>query len=223
MKVLIFGTSYVEGQHSRYLFELWRDLVRKLNPGIDVLVVDSASPDLPHTGDFTISQLGDNIGHLMKTGRDGWGRAFCEGLQRAIDEDYDYAAFIECDVLLAKPVMLVIRQMMRHDIDVSCPMASPYSMIATEIMFMSAPAMRRLIEKYDWENSPIMPYAETRIAEIFANDLWCLPCVGCRNDLGHITAQNMKQKFPAGIDWITHCEDVAVYREFLRMNGLDII
>lgn len=219
MKVLIFGTSYVEGQHSRYLFGLWRDLVRKLNPGIDVLVVDSASPDLPHTGDFAVSQLGDNIGHLMKTGRDGWGRAFCEGLQRAIDEDYAYAAFIECDVLLAKPVMPIIDRMMNNNVKFCCPMASPYSMIATEIMVMDLDVMWDFIEKYDWENSPVMPYAETRIQEILGYYLWCLPWTGCRNDLGHITAQNMQQKFPAGIDWITHCEDVAVYREFLRLNG----
>src|SRR5512146_1735288 len=98
MKILIFGTSYVAGQHSRYLFGLWRDLVRRLNPGTDVLVVDSASPDMPPVDGMTVLALEGNIGHLSKTGRDGWGRAFSAGLRHAVECQYDYVVHIETDL-----------------------------------------------------------------------------------------------------------------------------
>jgi hypothetical protein len=54
----------------------------------------------------------DNIGHLARGGKDGWGRAFCKGLEMAIDGQYDYVVHIEGDSLFKRPVLPIIRQMM---------------------------------------------------------------------------------------------------------------
>ena len=87
-----------------------------------MLVVDSASPDMPSIEGLEVLQLGDNIGHLKLTGRDGWGRAFCAGLQRAIDGRYDWAVHIETDLLFARPVADVIGKMGSVGVDVAAPL-----------------------------------------------------------------------------------------------------
>jgi hypothetical protein len=102
MRVLIFGTVYCDSEAKRHLAGQWGDLHAALNRDCDLLLVDSSSPLAVH-GVPTL-QLGDNIGHLGRKGRDGWGRAFCAGLQYAIDHGYDCAVHIEGDSLLRQPV-----------------------------------------------------------------------------------------------------------------------
>lgn len=221
MRVLIFGTSYVEGQHARYLFSLWLDLVRKLNPTADVLVVDSASPDLPPVEDVTVLALDGNIGHLGKNGVDGWGRAFSAGLNHAVKCQYDYAVHIETDLLFARPVLSSLARMKDHGIKVAAPMALPYAFIETALMFFDVGYVRdsKLVGRYNWEGSPVLPHPEVRLGAMTQAELFGLPLYGLRNDHGQVTPKNMAQLFPCGIDWITHCKDPAVYREFLKVNG----
>jgi hypothetical protein len=219
MRCLIFGTSYVAGQHARYLFTLWRELVLKLNPDMDVLVVDSASPHLPSTEGLEVIQLGDNIGHLKMTGRDGWGRAFTAGIQRAIDGKYDWAVHIETDLLFAQPVQKTLDRMGYVGVEVSAPMAYPYWFMETGLMFMSVPFMRGFAEAYDWEKSPAYPVPEERCEALFGDAFFQMPLRGCRNDTGQMTAKGMARGEYGRVDWLTHCADPAVYREFLKANG----
>ncbi len=223
-RTLIFGTSYVSGRASQFLFGLWRELVTQLNPEADVLVVDSASPDLPSDlGRATVLQLGDNIGHLSRTGRDGWGRAFTEGLRFAIGYGYDRVVHVETDLLFARPVAETLAKMQSYRIPVAAPMAAPFSFIETALMFMDVGYIKNigLIERYDWQRPEEKPLPEYRIAQIVEPDLFALTLRGLRNDLHGINAGNLRVAFPDGLDWITHCQDLAVYRAFLRMNGLD--
>ena len=139
--VLIFGTSYVQGQHARYEITLWRDLVTKLNPDADFLVIDSASPDLPPLPGVEVQQLGDNIGHLSRGGRDGWGRAFVAGLTAA----YDWVVHIETDLLFARPVASIIKKLERYGVGAACPVALPYAFIETGLMFLRGDVAARQI------------------------------------------------------------------------------
>jgi hypothetical protein len=221
MRVLIFGTSYCEGQPARYLFGQWLDLVTRLNPDADILVVDSASPDLPDTGRAQVLQLGDNIGHLTKTGRDGWGRAFCAGLQRAVEGGYDWVVHVETDLLLARPAAPTLDRMARSGVKVAAPMAYPHQFIETALMFIAVPFIREadLIRRYDWQSLKPDDWPEVKLERLVREDLFTLPLRGLRNDLRQITARNMRVVYPNGIDWITHAEP-GVCREFLKVNGL---
>ena len=223
MRQLIFSTSYCHDQASRYLVSLWAGLTRRLNPDADIILIDSASPCLPDLSDLDINvwSFPDNIGHLGKTGKDGWGRAFCKGLSDAIALDYSQAVFIESDLLFANPIGPTLEKMWRMDVPFACPMAAPYQFIETGLMFMDVKAMDRhaLIENYNWEKPVANEPPERRIENILSPWLFTLPFRGCRNDYGYATAKNFDEAFPFGCDYITHCDDFAVYKKFLECLG----
>lgn len=216
---LIFGTSYVETQEQRYVFGLWLDLVTRLNPQCDILVVDSASPNLPETPGAEVMQLGDNIGHLTKTGRDGWGRAFCAGLRYAVEEGYRNVVHIETDMLFARPVVDTFAKMNTNGVKIAAPPALPYQFIETGLLFIAVNHIRfrNLIDRYDWEANGPGTIPEVKIAGMTDKHLFMLPFRGMRNDLGQLTAARMATMFPYGMDWVTHA-DPATYREFIRLN-----
>jgi len=70
-------------------------------------VLSGFGPRLPCSGEPAPIQVGhrsiigfpDNVGHLARGGRDGWGRAFSQGLLCALAGGYDYVAHIESDLL----------------------------------------------------------------------------------------------------------------------------
>lgn len=216
-EVTIFGTSYLKDATDLWLFRQWLHLNRTLNPHARLIVVDSASPVSPYLADFPrddgehLLQLGDNIGHLGKTGRDGWGRAFCHGLEVA-GEDAGWIVHMETDLLFALPVQRMLDRMEISGVEVVAPWALPYPFIETALMFFDAHWVRKhnLGARYDWEHGRGLP--EKRVEEIAGEDLWIAPIRGLRMDV-------REQALPQPLDWVTHAT-VAQYRQFLRQNGL---
>ncbi len=212
MRVLIFGTIYTATPDRVRLARQWLEMSRSLNPDNDLLLVDSASP-LP----ISMAKLfcdrvwwwsfSDNIGHLSHGGRDGWGRAFCHGLQAAIEGGYDYAVHIEGDSLLRKPVMPIVEQMARDGIKVaSVPIgygeAQRSTWVETGLMFFDVAWLKQsnFIAGYDWQNRTAKPEPEIVIRKLLGNDLVMLPLKAERSDKGEISVANVTQ-----YDWITHC------------------
>ena len=79
-RTLIFGTSYIADQTARWVLEQWMRITRKLNPDTDILLIDSASPvHIPAFAGVRHKQFTENIGHIWRSGKDGWGRGFCAG------------------------------------------------------------------------------------------------------------------------------------------------
>jgi hypothetical protein len=223
-RTLIIGTSYVQGAAAAETFRMWADLTRRMNPDCDMLVIDSNSPWMPTMlhgdPDLWFQQIGDNIGHLSRSGRDGWGRAFSQGIEYSIMKDYDWVVHIECDLLFARPVSEVIDRLVRNGVRAAAPMAIPYQFVETALMFLSVPYIKEidLIGRYDWERPPangLLP--EQRIGAICAEAMFALPLRGFRNDMG-VTAAHLKRMFPQGIDWIHHAE-LMVLRKFLEMQS----
>jgi hypothetical protein len=214
---LIFGTSYVKDATDLWVFKQWLNINRTLNHHADILVVDSASPvpmgaaDFPRDDNERLIQLGDNIGHLGKTGRDGWGRAFTQGLAAAT-ESYSWTVHIETDLLFARPVQRMLDRMEMSAVEVAAPWALPYPFIETGLMFFDAHWTRKhdLMQRYDWENGRGLP--EHRVEQIAGEDLWIAPLRGIRMDM-------KDQALQVPMDWITHAT-VAQYRQFLRQNGI---
>lgn len=223
-RVVIVGTSYVDGQERRWLADQWLRLVRHFNPGCDVGVFDTASGavDWRPSGVQWRHRFEDNIGHLSKTGRDGWGRAFAAALDTTIawNSHYDYVVHIECDLLFARPVMPIIERMRRCGLKALSTVATPYQFMETGLMFLDAAYARdtRLVERYDWQNPPADRLPEHRIEALLGDDLYLLPLRGRRCD-GGLRPGYMALTFPFGCDWLTHAS-VACYRKFLEMNGV---
>ena len=220
-RVLIFGTSYIDTQERRWLAEQWLRLVRAVNPGISVAVIDTPGPvdwRPPTDWDF---RFVDNIGHLTATGRDGWGRAFVEGLRQADAIGYDYAIHIECDLLFARQVMPVIERMRRHGIKAVSTVAAPHRFIETGLLFLDMEYVRdsRLVERYHWQTSSLQALPEQRMEALLGDDLFLMPWWGVRDDDKLLTPGTMTAHFPVRMDWLTHAT-VPCYRRFLEMNGV---
>lgn len=225
MRVLIFGTTYVATPERLKLFSRWLILQRALNMDCDLYIVDSASPLLTIPGPLAslmnrsganLFKFDDNIGHLSHGGRDGWGRAFCYGLQRAVDHRYDYVVHIEGDSLFRLPVMPIVEQMARDGIKVaSVPIgygeAQRSTWVETGLMFFSVEYLKQssFIAGYDWPNRTAKPEPEIIIRKMLGDDLVMLPLKAERSDKGEITVDNV-----AEYDWITHCRP-EVYDAFV--------
>jgi hypothetical protein len=178
MRTLIFGTSYIDTPEKLWLAERWLDLHTRLNPGADLVFVDSASSIAPPGPTI---QLGDNIGHFWglsghdpKYG-DGWGRAFCTGLQYAAAQSYDYVGVVESDLLCKVPIITLVEQMESQGKGVAAPVAHPHLFLEVGLMVAKVSTIQSLglVQRYDWRTLGIMP--EMRVEGIVKSDLSHMP------------------------------------------------
>lgn len=225
-RTLIFGTSYIADYARRNVVDLWARVTAKLNPDTDISLIDSASPIRPESflsSRIQIFQFGDNVGHLNITGKDGWGRAFCKGIELAISGGYDYVAHIDSDMLFARSASQIVAKIARTGVKVACPMAHPYLFAETACLFASVPYLKEIdfVKQYDWEHPAGKPIPEVRCEQIFGDDLFGLPLKGIRNDGNAVTWLNFDHRAAAyGLDFFTHSADFGLYERFLRLNGI---
>lgn len=227
MKRLVFGTSYVDNIERRETIRLWAKLMSRMAEGCDVMVIDSDSPMPvePVVSPHKVFQFGNNVGHMnINGGQDGWGRAFCKGLELAIDGGYDQVACIDTDILFALPVAPIFDRMARVGVEVASPMDSMYWFIESGIMFFDVPWLKatNYIGRYDWQNPQYGTTNPERRCELAAgDDLFTLPIRGLRNDHGNITPDKLDAGFfPYGFDYLTHMGNFSLAWKFLEMNGL---
>ena len=256
MRTLILGTCYVSADkegaqnYSSRIVELWAKLAIHLNPGVDILLVDSASPKSP--GEF-LKPLGfdywlidgpgprpeqsprmvvsfqDNLGHINTTGIDGWGRALSWGIECAIRRRYDYIAYMDADIICTFPVGPIIDKMARSGVKAACPMDPSYQFLENGLMFMEVNylAESKFVERYDWVSRKFsadrMEIPERVFEELMEDVIFTLPIRGLRNDRDAVTVNNLAGASPYaknGLDYITHCRDFELYNRLLEMNGI---
>jgi hypothetical protein len=231
--LLVFGTIYVDSKERQRLAEQWLTLHSALNPDCDLLLVDSNSP-LPLTrADFAAPKFekfnfGDNVGHLSRKGRDGWGRAFCKGLDLACERGYEHVAHVEGDSLLRVPVRDLVASMIAtgksvasipvHGMDRDIP-----GWVETGLMFFSTSFLRRsqFTRRYDWRNREVRPTPEVVVRNLIGDDnLLMLPLRGLRGDKNQVTHGNIVS---LNLDWVTHCHnDIWAYDRFVEANLPDL-
>jgi hypothetical protein len=241
-RTLIFATVYVDCEDRRKLTDQWLTLHTRLNQDYcDFLLVDSASPVQPICGEkwqfiryekgmsrpLMLYDFGDNVGHLSRGGRDGWGRAFCWGLQAAIDGGYDYAVHIEGDSLFRLGVGPIIEEMrLTGGKCLSTPVVGMRSgpqgardWVETGLMMFETKYLREsdFIRRYDWQRRGVRPTPEVVIYRLLGQDLRMMPWRTLRNDKNHgVNHQNVVSK---NLDWITHFHsDIWAYDRFLEAN-----
>jgi len=228
-RTLIVGTCYVDSPHRLRLLRHWIAWHQKVNPQCDFLLVDSASPkwiDLLETdlAGWAKHEPGtrqrrawhsfsDNVGHLSRGGRDGWGRALCFGLDAAVAGGYSHAVHIEGDSLFRLPVAPIVSEMARDGTKVaSTPVARmglnisefETGWVETGLMFFSTKylAESKLTERYAWERRKVTPTPEKVVRGLLGNDLKMMPWKSWRGNKKPITPDNVGE-----LDWVTHCWD----------------
>jgi hypothetical protein len=210
MRSLVFGTSYLYDEASADVLRIWQRLATRLNPQSDVAIIDSASPvPVPEYPGVIVVQLGENIGHLAKGGRDGWGRAFCTGLQMALECGYKYVAHVETDVVLTASVEPLFVTIMKAQGWQAWP--------ETGIMLFNVEWLRQrdFVGAYDWAHlRPTDPEPEWRCRDLIGGDLHYLSELKGRRDEGTV-----KGDLPADYVWLTH-STMGRYEELLLMRGM---
>jgi predicted SAM-dependent methyltransferase len=218
--LLIFATTYVDSDARQTLTEQWLELTSALNPGAPLLLVDSASP-LPLVSEawkkqhpsvqYRVFDFGDNVGHLSRGGKDGWGRAFCKGLEIAVEEGFTYVAHVEGDSLLRLPVDGLIDQMLQAQRECCTTKVSGMKKdiagwIETGLMVFKTAYVRDsgFIQNYNWKARRVAPTPEIVIANLIKSDVFLLPIKAVRGDKHQITHDNV---LSLGLDWITHCHN----------------
>ena len=120
------------------------------------------------------------------------------------------------DVLFALPVRSIFESMTKPT---ACgPLIDHGKFPESGLFFAHTEHLWKIdyIAKYNWRG-PCYPEGEKRMWDILGNDLELLPLRGCR-DLGFTKPGELADKWPEGIDYITHAH-MPVNAEFLRMNG----
>jgi hypothetical protein len=221
-RVLIFGTTYVDCLDRMVLTKHWINLHKALNPSCDLMLVDSASPlGLPYSENYEAVIFEDNIGHLSRKGRDGWGRAFSWGLQEGVERGYDFIVHIEGDSLFKLPVIPIVNQMIASGTQVaSVPVKGMRrdwdDWVETGLMFFRADYLKKskFVEKYNWQERKEFPTPEVVVKRIIGTELTMMPWKALRGDKNQITHENI---ISLGLDWVTHCHnDVWAYDRFME-------
>jgi hypothetical protein len=225
--ILIAATSWVPDEGARELCKLSYRTIRTLNPAEHMIVIDACSPFDPNLflpGNPVVYRFEENVGAINRGGGDGAGRALCRAIEYAIDQNYDYVAIQELDFIFAKPVRPVIERMHKAGVKVASPgLAAPYAFVEWGIFFVNVDYAResKFIQRYDWEHSQPWPLVETKLEQLFGDDLFLLGLRGMRNEGNQLNVANLANYFPyANPAWLTHCADHNVYTRMLELNGV---
>lgn len=228
-------------------------LIDRLNPGLDYLLIDNASPidpvawlpgawddfgvclgdhSHPHLKPLgrTIMRFPDAIGHFHHNKlddtppRDGPGRSNMTSLKIAYQSGYQRSVYQETDCLFVRPYEEGFGQL---TLKVGCQDKPPQGYLDWNIRYHAdLPWLRdfQFVEKYDWPNRVGdfrgEPVGEIIYADILGEHLQVLPMRGCRAGMAGVTADNLRERFPDGMEWITHADE-ACFVEFLKYTGYD--
>src|SRR6202000_2454499 len=107
----------------------------------------------PLPADVEVFQFGDNPGHLQETGVDGWGRAFCKGLEIAIGMGFEYVALIDTDFLFMPYVRDVFENMKIAEQKFASCDGPPYQWIEGGLVFANVQWLKdtNYIARYYWQ------------------------------------------------------------------------
>lgn len=224
-RTLIFGSSYIENEAKLEFVRLWGRLVDFLNPGIDIVVIDSASPLDPAAvlpSRFNVHRFPDNIGPISRGYRDGAGRALCKGMELAIEGKFDFCVHLEADFVFVHCVMNTVNRMARAGVKVAACYQPNYQFLEWGLSFFSVPYLKetKFIERYDWPNAPFFPIPEWRLEHLTADDLFVLPYRGMRNDHGQLNVSNIGSFCPyVPFDFLHHV-DILLAQRLIDSNRI---
>lgn len=227
----IFSNCFIDSAFKRALVTLWAETVIRLNPDTDLLLIDSAGPvpAMEVLVVFGFSEAVDAPRRIVRveTPADhpfaGWRRDFLLGMRFALMREPRFIAFIESDVIFTVPVAPIFRRMTAHNMGVAMPFDPMYQFFETGLAFYEGAVARanldRLGQALDAADWPKEMVSEIALERVLGPLLHPLALRGCRDDINRLTVANLHQCYPWGLDYLTHCPDLAVYRKMLALNG----
>ncbi len=204
-------------------------LIRKLNPSVQTLVIDNASPvdPKPYAEPEMWFRTPDALGHFFHDAtrdpppRDGPGRGHALGWSIAMAMDFQRGVYIEADSLFRLPVSWGFDQMTSN---VACQPRCKYYAKDWHVWWVRDLKWFRefdFIRRYDWPNrkgEPLEEAGEIIYANIFGSHAQPLPIRGERGDAIGLNVSNVGQLYPDGIDIATHV-GTEFYHHVLRAWG----
>lgn len=224
-KILIFGNAFISTPERRDLVLLWSRVMRRLNPDLDILLVNKESRYDPRTfvrDCNVIVNLPDTDAepkHFV-----GWDNDFMFGVHYAMTKGYDWIAFIESDLIFAQPVLPIVQKLTRIGVLAASAFNFDCKFIETGLMFLSVKYLSAInfLGKYAQARRGLERFIEIDMESVLANELVTLPLRGLRNDFDAVTRQNFGAMFPGRADYLTHCKDAELYRILLEKNRIEL-
>ena len=195
MKVLIFATSICRNPFEAKTINYWIRLIERTP--YNWLIVDSGSPrdqlaqvtqashipfekqDTDELFDYKIvrreSYVGfkTNVGHPNDSIHSGSHRAIQQGIKIAIDNEYDYAVFVENDLLCNLNIAAICRDMDKKKLKVVSCRSKHYNWLESGLIFMNLKFVQdiNLIGKLPWRDNGYqkvpLPKTEHLLEQIF--------------------------------------------------------
>jgi len=222
MRTLLFQQCHLVRPEQGRLMAVSQALLRRLNPGMDLLLVDNASPEEPlgfvDPPEY-LHRFTDAIGHPAlddPVRADGPGRALCKGIELAIEWGYDRLVYHESDALFSRPVSWGFDQMTKPS--AMQPM-TPFGFHDFQVWWLDLHFARDFdfVAKYNWQG-PVHPFMETRIPRLLGNNIEVLPTLGERGEWTLTPEVFMRKYGKTGCDFITHVQP-ETFAAFLELNG----
>ncbi len=260
MKTLIWQQLHLRSEGQGKLWAVSQELIRRLNPDCDLLVIDNASPLDPlgftpgyrwvqcrlgpmsemvptldpgrHVGSKApaLIRFHESIGHFFHGHtwglpvRDGPGRAHTLAWNIAMDSGYDRAVYLEADALFRHPVQWGFERMAPGP-GVAAQPGGKYYSADWQIWWVNDLRWFREFDftgKYDWKSRVGEPggepAAEDIYIRIFGEVLQRLPVTGDRGDATQLSAANLEEQYPQGLDLITHVH-LCCFARWLELEG----
>lgn len=230
LRCLLAGTAYLSSPEKLWLASQWARIGATLNPGMDMLVVESPSPDGFHWEEIWKAypevhyiEQDTNIGHLAAGGQDGWGRDTMEAIRYAMDGGYDYLALIDTDVIFTRPLAPIFQ----HMEDTGAVALSEYSHFnyphwLEALEFFSVPWLASVDfpARYGWQSMRPGMFPEERMEQAMGMDLEIYPLPGIRDDHKVVSRDTIRAMFPDGCAWLTHASREG-YAALMEWYGLE--
>ncbi len=156
MKILYFCTCWLPDLDRVVMLQSWLRVARQQNA--DIRLIDTTSRFNPVLSGIDVKYeevvgIGGNIGHGSRIGdQDGWGRAFCKGIELAITGGYDYAVHVESDMACRVDCRDVIALIRASGKPFAAPYCSQVQNIETGLMYMDVNRLQEMefVNRYNW-------------------------------------------------------------------------
>ena len=225
---LVFLSVHLREEFRGRLFSVALELIRRLNPHWDILVIDNASPvdPIPYLGAPLSERLfmyrfENALGHWSYDGPsagNGPGRANMKGIEIALADGYDRIVYQESDALCSLPYDWWFARMTKP---VACQPLCRHRFPDWNVWAMQGAFMKEFdfIGKYDWANRKAITVGEQVYADIFGEHLQMIPVRGERWEHDLDAAKFREVYGPmGGCDLLTHVR-TETFAAFLEMNG----
>lgn len=222
MKTLIIQQVHLQQEDQGRLWKVAQELIGRLNPGVDRLLIDNASPldpfqYVPRGTFYAALRFREAIGHFSKGGeRDGPGRAIMSSIDLAYALGYERAVYMESDCLVFRPVQWWLDQMTKPT---ACQPICRHRFPDWNVFPFDVHWMRQFdfVGKYSWHTQKPTNIGEQIYKDILGDNCEIIECKGERVE-GHRTLEQFKKHYADGIDFVTHTSP-DIFAHALEING----